>query len=83
MFKIGDFSRIARVSGRLLRYYDSFGLLSPMHTDPATCYRHYSADQLGRLNRILALKELGLSLERSRGCSTATSRVTKFAACSC
>ncbi len=64
MFKIGDFSKIARVSGRLLRYYDSIGLLSPQRIDPATGYRYYAADQLGRLNRILALKELGLSLDQ-------------------
>jgi DNA-binding transcriptional MerR regulator len=63
MFRIGEFSRIARVSGRLLRYYDSIGLLSPGRVDPATSYRYYTADQLGTLNRILALKELGLSLE--------------------
>jgi DNA-binding transcriptional MerR regulator len=64
MFRIGEFSRIARVSGRLLRYYDSIGLLSPRRIDPATGYRYYTADQLGQLNRILALKDLGLSLEQ-------------------
>lgn len=64
MFRIGEFSRIARVSGRLLRYYDSIGLLSPQHVDPATSYRSYTAGQLERLNRILALKDLGLSLEQ-------------------
>ncbi len=63
MFRIGEFSRIARVSGRLLRYYDSIGLLSPGRVDPATGYRYYTADQLGVLNRILALKDLGLSLD--------------------
>ncbi|MCW0233579.1 MAG: MerR family transcriptional regulator [Ferrovibrio sp.] len=64
MFRIGEFSRIARVSGRLLRYYDSIGLLSPRYVDPATGYRHYTIDQLGRLNRILALKDLGLTLDQ-------------------
>ena len=64
MFRIGEFSQIARVSGRLLRYYDSLGLLRPVRIDPATGYRYYSADQLPRLNRILALKELGLSLDQ-------------------
>lgn len=67
MFRIGEFSRIARVSGRLLRYYDGIGLLSPRRIDPATGYRYYAADQLTRLNRILALKELGLSLEQVAG----------------
>ncbi len=64
MFRIGEFSKIAQVSGRLLRYYDEIGLLSPEHTDPLTGYRYYSANQLPRLNRILVLKELGLSLEQ-------------------
>jgi DNA-binding transcriptional MerR regulator len=48
----------------LLRYYDGIGLLSPKRLDPATGYRYYAADQLARLNRILALKELGLSLDQ-------------------
>ena len=64
MFRIGEFSRIALVSGRLLRYYDEIGLLSPEFTDQQTGYRYYSAHQLPRLNRILVLKELGLSLEQ-------------------
>ena len=64
MFRIGEFSQIARVSGRLLRYYDSIGLLRPQRIDPETGYRYYSAGQLEQLNRILALKELGLSLDQ-------------------
>jgi DNA-binding transcriptional MerR regulator len=52
------------VSGRLLRYYDSIGLLRPQRIDPETGYRYYSAAQLERLNRILALKDLGLSLDQ-------------------
>ena len=64
MFKIGDFSRIARVSARLLRYYDEIGLLKPGSTERDTGYRYYSASQLPRLNRILVLKELGLSIRK-------------------
>lgn len=63
MFKIGDFSRLSQVSVKALRYYDRLGLLTPAHIDPYTAYRYYTADQLPRLNRILALKDLGLSLE--------------------
>lgn len=66
MFKIGEFSKIARVSGRLLRYYDEIGLLQPIEIDEFTGYRYYSATQLPRLNRILALKDLGLSLDQIR-----------------
>jgi DNA-binding transcriptional MerR regulator len=46
-----------------LQYYDEIGLLKPAYTDPQTGYRYYSAKQLPRLNRILALKDLGLSLD--------------------
>jgi DNA-binding transcriptional MerR regulator len=67
MFRIGEFSKLTRVSVRMLRHYDSLGLLKPSHTDPTTNYRHYSADQLPRLNRILALRELGFSLEQIAG----------------
>jgi len=63
MFQIGEFSTIARVSGRLLRYYDEIGLLRPARIDPESGYRFYSTEQLPRLNRILALKELGLTLD--------------------
>jgi DNA-binding transcriptional MerR regulator len=63
MLKIGDFSRIARVSVQTLRYYDDLGLLKPVAVDPLTGYRFYTFDQLPRLHRILALKDLGLRLE--------------------
>jgi len=64
MFRIGEFAQIAQVSGRQLRFYDQLGLLQPAHIDPETGYRYYSIRQLPRLNSILALKELGLSLEQ-------------------
>ena len=63
MFKIGEFSQLGQVSVRMLRHYDKLGLLNPEHTDPFTGYRYYKLDQLPRLNRILALKDLGLSLD--------------------
>jgi DNA-binding transcriptional MerR regulator len=63
MFLTGEFSQISRVSKRLLHYYDEIGLLKPAHIDPHTGYRYYSASQLPRLNRILALKDLGLALD--------------------
>lgn len=64
MFRIGEFAQIAQVSGRQLRFYDQLGLLQPAHIDAETGYRYYSIRQLPRLNSILALKELGLSLEQ-------------------
>jgi DNA-binding transcriptional MerR regulator len=62
MFKISEFSKFSRVPTKTLRYYDEIGLFSPAQVDRFTNYRYYSAEQLPRLNRILALKEMGLSL---------------------
>lgn len=62
MFRIGDFSRLSQVSVKALRFYDEVGLLKPTYVDRDTGYRYYSATLLPRLNRILAFKELGLSL---------------------
>ncbi|WP_433364845.1 MerR family transcriptional regulator [Actinoplanes sp. CA-142083] len=66
MFAIGDFARLGRVSVRMLRHYDAIGLLRPAHVDPATGYRSYRAAQLAELNRIVALKDLGFTLEQVR-----------------
>ena len=66
MFTIGDFARHGRVSVRMLRHYDATGLLHPAHVDPASGYRHYTAAQLARLNRIIALKDLGFTLQQVR-----------------
>jgi DNA-binding transcriptional MerR regulator len=64
MFRIGEFAQIAQVSTRQLRFYDQLGLLQPAHSDAQTGYRYYSIRQLPRLNCILALKDLGLTLEQ-------------------
>ncbi len=64
MFKIGDFARLTRLSVKTLRYYDEIGLLPAAEIDRFTSYRYYTAAQLPRLNRILALRDLGLSLDQ-------------------
>src|ERR1700722_11907382 len=66
MFSIGEFARLGAVSVRTLRLYDEMGLLRPARVDPETGYRAYTPGQLGQRNRILALKELGLSLTQIR-----------------
>jgi DNA-binding transcriptional MerR regulator len=63
VFRISDFSRLTRVTVKALRHYDRLGLLKPARVDAATGYRYYSARQAAELARILALKDLGFSLE--------------------
>jgi DNA-binding transcriptional MerR regulator len=64
MLKIGDFARLSHVPVKTLRYYDDLGLITPAHVDAFTGYRYYSVEQLPRFNRLLALRDLGFSLEQ-------------------
>lgn len=66
MFRIGDFSRLARVTIKTLHHYDEAGLLQPLHVDRQTGYRYYDASQLQTLHRILLLKDLGFALDQVR-----------------
>ncbi|MBV9004479.1 MAG: MerR family transcriptional regulator [Solirubrobacterales bacterium] len=66
MLNIGEFARLGRVSPRMLRHYDQLGLLAPDRVDPETGYRSYGVQQLGRLHRLLALRDLGFTLEQIR-----------------
>jgi DNA-binding transcriptional MerR regulator len=65
MYKIGEFARLSQVPIRTLRYYDHIGVLVPAQVAPSG-YRGYAAEQLEQLNRILVLKDLGLSLDEIR-----------------
>jgi DNA-binding transcriptional MerR regulator len=66
MIRIGDFARLARVSVRALRHYEAKGLLRPAHVDASSRYRYYDAQQLEALERLLLLKDIGLSLDAIR-----------------
>ncbi len=62
MLKIGDFSKMSRISIRMLRHYDEIGLLHPEYVDDFNGYRYYSEAQLPTAGKIQTLKSLGFSL---------------------
>ena len=62
--KIGEFAQLSQVTVKALHYYDQLGLLKPAAIDTFTNYRYYTVEQLPRVHRIMALKELGLTLEQ-------------------
>lgn len=64
MYKIGQLARFSRVSVKALRHYDALGLLQPAWVDPLTGYRYYALEQMDRLHRIRALKDVGFSLDQ-------------------
>jgi len=66
MLKIGEFSKIAQVSIKTLRYYDRMGLLKPAHIDRYSSYRYYTLSQLPRL------KTWNSPSTRSGSCSMCT-----------
>ena len=64
--KIGEFSRLGRVTVRALRHYEEIGLLRPAIIDRETGYRYYAVGQLQKIQSITTLKSLGYSLEEIR-----------------
>ncbi|MGY3778497.1 MerR family transcriptional regulator [Isobaculum melis] len=62
MFKIGDFSKLASISVRMLRHYNKIELLIPEVVDADSGYRYYSAQQLQTINQIKTLRDMGFSL---------------------
>jgi DNA-binding transcriptional MerR regulator/trans-aconitate methyltransferase len=61
-YKVSQIANIAKVSKRTIQYYDEKNVLKPTYIDESG-YRYYSEDKLLQLQKILALKYLGLSLK--------------------
>lgn len=61
-YTTGQFSKLAKVTERTIRYYDKIGLLKPsfvLHNG----YRQYTDSDLLKLQKILSLKHLGFSID--------------------
>ncbi|NTV89333.1 MAG: MerR family transcriptional regulator [Clostridiales bacterium] len=63
MYRIGMFSKINKVTIKTLRYYDEAGLLKPAFVDEENGYRYYTSEQLPGLQKILALRQMGFSID--------------------
>lgn len=59
---IGEFARRSGLSLKALRLYDARGLLEPVRVDPASGYRYYDPEQLGRARTISLLRRLEMPL---------------------
>lgn len=62
LFTIGDFASKAGVTQRTIRFYDNIGLLKPCSHSPSG-HRLYSRQDFAKLQKILTLKFIGLSLD--------------------
>ncbi len=66
MFRIGEFSKIGKVTIKTLRYYDEIGLLKPDFIDEWTGYRMYTTKQLLQLHQIQSLRQIGLPISETK-----------------
>ncbi len=66
LYRIGMFANMNRITIKTLRYYDEQNLLKPVYVDEENGYRYYEAGQIADLHRILALKNMGFSIEDIR-----------------
>lgn len=60
--QIGELADRAGVSHRTIHYYERLGLVKPVDREGAG-YRYYNEEAVKRLEKIAALKQLGLSLD--------------------
>lgn len=63
LYKIGMFANMNRVTIKTLRYYDEQKLLVPVYVDDENGYRYYEAGQMAQLQRIIALRGMGFSID--------------------
>jgi len=63
LYKIGLFSQMNKVTVKALRYYDDIDLLKPAYVDEYSGYLYYTSAQLPALHQILALRQMGFTLE--------------------
>ncbi len=63
MYTIGQFSKIGKVSTKMLRHYDKLGLIKPSFVNPENQYRYYEKYQVKDILRINKLKIYKFSLD--------------------
>jgi DNA-binding transcriptional MerR regulator len=63
MLKIGEFSKLTQTTIKTLRYYEKEDILKPSYIDEYNGYRYYESSQVIPFNKILSLRQLGLSIE--------------------
>jgi len=64
-YKIGEISKLYKISTDILRYYEKIGLLCPEKKEE-NGYRYYSASQIWKLGTIRALRNLDVGLDEIR-----------------
>lgn len=78
MYKIGDFSKMSKVSIKTLRYYETKELLKPSYVDPESGYRYYDTSQLLEISKILSFKQIGLSIQDIKNILDGTDKKSIF-----
>ena len=66
-YRVREFAEMAGVTCKTLRHYDRLEVLKPTRT--AAGYRTYSEQDLGRLERIVALKFPGAPIKTDQTCA--------------
>lgn len=68
MLRIGEFSKLAKVTIKTLRYYNKIGILKPILIDSESSYRYYSEEQLQTVKEITMYRAAGISNQLIKKC---------------
>lgn len=63
LYRIGMFASFCRTTVKTLRFYEEQNLLKPEWVDPESGYRYYEASQIADMHQLLALRNMGFSIE--------------------
>ncbi|MGL4877155.1 MerR family transcriptional regulator, partial [Paraclostridium dentum] len=64
LFTIGEIAILFDINKKTLRYYDEIDLFKPSYIDEKNNYRYYTTNQFEKLNTIIYLKSMGISLSK-------------------
>ena len=63
LYRIGMFANFCRTTIKTLRFYEEQNLLKPEWVDRESGYRYYEASQIVDMHQLLALRNMGFSIE--------------------
>jgi len=78
MYQIGDFSKMAQVTTKMLKYYEQCGLIKPVKIEQSSGYRYYGVEQLIPVARIRAYLDMGFSTSEIKEMLNAGDNTERF-----
>lgn len=78
MYKIGEFSKMAQVTTKMLKYYEQCDLIKPVKIEQSSGYRYYGVEQLISVSKIRTYLDIGFSTSEIKEMLNAEDHTERF-----